>query len=104
MKRDVLIEEVKQVVHEIEPDAEIILYGSRSRQDSTNESDWDLLILLDGSVDDNRTDRIRHRLYEIEWKTGEVITSIIRNRGEWNSTLYKTTPFHQNVTRDGIIL
>ena len=104
MKRDVLIEEVKQVVHEIEPDAEIILYGSRSRQDSTNESDWDLLILLDGSVDDNRTDRIRHRLYEIEWKTGEVITSIIRNRGEWNSTLYKTTPFHQNVTREGIIL
>ncbi len=104
MKRDVLIQEVKKIIRESEPDAEIILYGSRSRQDPTYESDWDLLILLDGVVDDDRTDRIRHRLYEIEWETGEVISSIIRNRGEWNSALYKTTPFYQNVTREGIIL
>ena len=46
MDRDGLIEQVKKAVNEIEPDAEIILYGSRSRGDSTTESDWDLLILI----------------------------------------------------------
>jgi uncharacterized protein len=32
-----------------------------------SQSDWDFLILLNGVVDDERTDAIRHRLYEIDW-------------------------------------
>lgn len=47
MKREELLEQVKQAVHEIEPGAEIILYGSRARSDAQAESDWDFLILLD---------------------------------------------------------
>lgn len=104
MNRDVLIEKVKKVILEVEPDAEIILYGSHSRKDSTPESDWDFLILVNGSVDDERTDRIRHRLYEIEWNLGEVLSSIVRSRKEWDSFPYKTTPFYKNVTREGILL
>ena len=73
-----LLKKVKNSVQEIETDAEILLYGSRARGDSVDQSDWDFLILLDGKVNDKRTDRIRHRLYEIEWETGEVISSIIR--------------------------
>jgi len=72
MNREELLGKVKQAVHEIEPGAKIILYGSRSREDSTSGSDWDFLILVDGPVTDQRTDRIRHRLYEIEWEFGEV--------------------------------
>jgi len=52
MKRNELIEQIKHAVHEVEPDAEIILYGSRSRGDALAESDWDFLILVDGSIDD----------------------------------------------------
>jgi len=48
MKRDELIEQIRQAVHEVELGAEIILYGSRSRGDALSESDWDLLILVDG--------------------------------------------------------
>jgi predicted nucleotidyltransferase len=64
VKRDELLEYVKQTICEIEPDADIILYGSRDRGDARAESDWDFLMLLDGGVDDKRTDAIRHRLYE----------------------------------------
>jgi predicted nucleotidyltransferase len=104
MKRDELIEQVKHAIHEVEPEAEIILYGSRSRGEALPESDWDFLILVDGPVDDKRIDNTRHRLYEIEWESGEVISSIIRNRDEWNSGLYKTMPFHQRVQEDGMRL
>jgi predicted nucleotidyltransferase len=41
VKRDELLEQVKQTVHEIEPDADIILYGSRARGDAHAESEWD---------------------------------------------------------------
>jgi len=104
MKRNELIEQIKHAVHEVEPDAEIILYGSRSRGDAFAESDWDFLILVDGSIDDDRIDRVRHRLYEIEWESGEVISSIVRDREEWNSALYQAMPFYQRVQRDGMRL
>ena len=101
MKRDELIEQIRHTVHEAEPQAEIILYGSRSRGDALSESDWDLLILVDGPVDDDRLDCLRHRLYEIEWESGEVISSIVRNREEWDSDLYQAMPFHQRVQQEG---
>jgi predicted nucleotidyltransferase len=104
MKRDELITQIRQAVHEIEPESEIILYGSRSRGDALSDSDWDFLILVDGSTSDERTDRIRHRLYEIEWESGEVISSIVRNREEWDSDLYQTMPFHQRVRQEGMRL
>jgi len=104
MNREALLEQVRRAVREIEPDAEIVLYGSRARNDSDEQSDWDFLILLDGPVDDGRIDKIRHRLYEIEWQCDEVLCSIIRNREEWNSPLYENMPFHRDVEVDGIVL
>jgi uncharacterized protein len=102
MDRDVLLKTVKQTVREIEPGADIILYGSRSRGDAGQESDWDFLVLVDGPVTDERTDRIRHRLYEIEWESGEVVSSIVRNRDEWQSSMYKAVPFHNRVRQEGV--
>ena len=104
MNRAELLELVKRAIREVEPDAEIILYGSRSRKNSDAQSDWDFLILLDGPINDERIDRIRYRLYEIEWQSDEVLCSIIRDRKEWNSPVWKSMPFHQNVELDGIVL
>ncbi len=102
MKRAELLERVKQAVHEVEPEADIILYGSRARGDAHAESDWDFLILLNGVVDEARTDAIRHRLYDIEWDCGEVLCSVVRSRQEWNSSLHQGTPFAKILREQGI--
>ena len=99
-----LLQRVKAAVHEAEPEAEVILYGSRSRQEAGPESDWDFLVLVDGPVNDARADAIRHRLYEIEWESGEVLCAVVRSREEWHSPLYRAMPFHQNVEREGVLL
>jgi len=104
MNRKELLEKVRQNILEIEPDAKIVLYGSRSRGDWLPDSDWDFLILVDGALNDRRIDRIRHQLYETEWESGEVISSIVRNHSEWNSNLYQAMPFHQRVEQEGILL
>jgi uncharacterized protein len=101
MKMEELLKEVKEAVHEVEANADIILYGSRSRGDAVSDSDWDFLILVDGPVSDERTDRVRHQLYEIEWESGAVLSSIVRNREEWNSAMYRAMPFHQRVEHEG---
>ncbi|MGD1969333.1 MAG: nucleotidyltransferase domain-containing protein [Desulfobacterales bacterium] len=104
MKPKDLMQKVKEAVLEMETNAEILLYGSRARGDSIEQSDWDFLILLDGNVDDHRTDKIRHRLYELEWELGEVISSIIRNKDEWNSMPFKTMPIYHAIEKEGIRL
>ncbi|MCX5646237.1 MAG: nucleotidyltransferase domain-containing protein [Phycisphaerae bacterium] len=104
MDRDTLLRQVKETVLTIEPAAEIILYGSRARGDSHVESDWDFLVLVHGPVDDDRVDRIRHRLYEIEWESDQVLLSIVRSREQWSSQPLSGTPFHRNVELEGIAL
>jgi predicted nucleotidyltransferase len=102
VQRAELLERVKQVVREVEPQADIVLYGSRARGEAHAESDWDFLILLDGEVDDARTDAIRHRLYEIEWDCDEVLCSIVRSRQDWDSSLQQATPFAKILREQGI--
>lgn len=104
MKKELLLELIKKAIKEIEPDADIVFYGSRATGRANAESDWDFLILVDGPVDFRRTDKIRHRLYEIEWNTGEILCSIVRNREEWQRPINKVTPFFESVERDGIII
>jgi uncharacterized protein len=104
MDRDTLLTQVKEVVLGIEPTAEVILYGSRARGDSNADSDWDFLVLVDGRVDDGRVDAIRHSLYEIEWESDHVLSSIVRSRDQWNSRPLSDTPFHHNVELEGIAL
>ena len=102
MQREALLERVKQTIHEVGAETDIICYSSRARDDAHAESDWDFLILLDGVVDDARTDTIRHRLYDIEWDCGEVLCSMVRSRQEWNSPLCQATQFSQMVQAQGI--
>lgn len=101
MQKEIL-NKVKEAVLKLEPSAEVILYGSRSRDDYRDYSDWDFLILLDGKVDTKRTDTIRNALYEIELNTDQIISSIVRSRQEWNSPKYSVVPLRRNVEREGI--
>ena len=85
MESKALLQRIKELICAIKPTAQIFLYGSRDRNDARQDSDWDILILVDGVVNPSRRDRLRHQIYEIEWETGEVICSIIRSRQEWNT-------------------
>jgi len=99
-----IIDRVKKSVHAIDPEAEIILYGSRARGTASEESDWDFLILTAISLDHKTKKRISRVLYEIEWETCEIISPLIHEKGYWQSPLNKVTPFYKNVTSQGISL
>ncbi len=42
-----ILNEIKQAVLEVDSEAEVVLFGSRARGDFHDESDWDVLILVD---------------------------------------------------------
>jgi predicted nucleotidyltransferase len=86
------------------PATTVILYGSRARRDAKPDSDYDLLILLDGKVNWMLEDRIRQSLCPIEMETGAVVTVTCYSKEEWFSPTYQAMPFVRNVEQEGIPL
>jgi len=96
-----ILTQIKKIVTDQEPKAKIFLYGSRSRGTAKNNSDWDLIILLNrDKITPDVEQKITNPLYDLEFETGEVISPMIYSEKEWNAK-YKITPFYKNVMREG---
>ena len=93
---------VHDCIHAIIPNADIILYGSRARGDAQKDSDWNFLILIGQDIPEREKLKIRYALFEIEWETDEVISSIIHSKNEWSNPIMQATPFCRNIVEEGI--
>ncbi len=102
--RKELLKRMKSAVQALEPDAKVILYGSRARGTARADSDWDFLILLPNPVDRALELQIKNRLYDIELETDTVLSSIIRSKQEWLSRQYDVVPLRQEIEKDGMIV
>ena len=100
---DVLVRS-KAAIDGVEPSARVIVYGSRARGDAREESDYDLLVLVDGEATLDREERVRDQLYELELETGAVLTVVMETASRWRSKLYQAMPFVRNVEREGAVL
>jgi predicted nucleotidyltransferase len=97
-----LLERIGAAIREIEPDARIVLYGSRARGKAEPDSDWDLLVLVIGPVDRGRRAAIHERLFDLELETDTVLSPIVLGKEEWGTPLSRAMPFHANVEREGV--
>jgi len=99
-----LLNKVKEAVHSVVPEAEIILYGSHARGTAKEDSDWDFLILLPLNIESDKQEKIKDCLYDLELEKDTVISSLIRSKQEWTSTRYSIIPIYQQIENDGIRL
>ncbi len=95
---------VKAVVQQIDPQAEVILFGSRARGDAREDSDWDFLVLTSYSLDSKRKYTIVDAVFEqVELISGEVITLLIHESARWQGK-FSVTPLFQHIKEDGIFV
>lgn len=93
---------IKAEILKTDPTAQLVLYGSRARGDSTPDSDWDLLLLTEKprfSFEEEQS--VRTPLYLKELELSEVISLQILNVSDWRDK-FRITPFYENVLREGI--
>lgn len=81
----------------------IVLYGSYARGDASNQSDIDVIILVD--LSDKQIKLVENQIYDlafdIELETGKDIAPIIKNIHQyeyWQEDL----PFYRNIRDEGV--
>lgn len=94
---------IKLNINQIDPDAQVILYGSRARGTENKESDWDILIITNSPVTINKERQFRNHLYNLELEVEEPFSMFVFSQDEWE-TKQKSTPFYYSVKKTGIKL
>lgn len=91
---------IRSTVRAVEPDVEIILYGSRARGDALPESDWDTIVIL------NKPPMPHQERYEIAYElwvkgqdVGEEINTLVYTKDLWNDA--PPSLFKYNVREEG---
>ena len=81
----------------------IILYGSVARNDNTDDSDIDIVIIIKNEMDDATKERFIRWSAELDLRYDRVFSIIDiqeENMEKWGNVL----PFYQNIQKEGIIL
>ncbi len=100
----ILFERIKKTVQSVVPSADIILYGSYARGEQKEESDIDLLILVNNNcLSYEERKKISYPLFNLETEVGITISPLIYDKNTWENKHY-VTPFYKNVKADGILL
>jgi predicted nucleotidyltransferase len=102
MTDEQFLQKVKRSVHEIDPQAEIWLFGSRARGDAREDSDWDFLVLTQNDLSGGRRWQFSDQLFDIELETGRMISTIVWPQKE--RSRFSVTDLYENVMDEGIRL
>ena len=91
---------IATTIHEKDPNAEAILYGSRARGDFSPDSDWDILILVDEPEFNNEIDdKYRNELYNLSLEIEQAISINIYPKKYWKDIL-RFSPLYQNILKE----
>lgn len=102
MQRTAILNRIREKLEELPPQVSVILYGSEARGDARPDSDIDLLILVNqDTITELQRQELINPLFDIEYETGILINPVVLLKNQWEKY---TTPFRENVIKDGIIL
>ena len=99
-----VMQEIGRTARSVAPLAKrVLLFGSQARGDAREDSDWDVLVLLDKDrIRLEDIDNISYPLRELGWELGEDINPVMYTAKEWEENSF--TPFYHNVLNDAIRL
>ena len=101
LSRDKVLDMIRTTVRDKEPDAQIILYGSRARGDAREDSDIVVLLNKPQMPHEERY-AIAYDLWDKAQDYGEEINTLVYTKDQWNDA--PPSLFKYNVREEGIQL
>lgn len=101
MQKNELLAHIKRGILQRDPEAEVILFGSRAREDERSDSDWDILVLTKKEVTYELERDFRDPIFELELDTGEVISLMVYSKDDWQR-LQGVSPLFLQVKKEGV--
>lgn len=80
-----LFPEIKKAVHQLVPDAQVLLFGSRANGTATEESDWDVLVLTKQPVDWKFKKKLHDHVFPLSVEAGTVISLLVVQEENWKN-------------------
>ena len=96
-----IVTELKRLVQEVYPESIVYFYGSRANQTNREDSDYDVLVILN-----EITPVIRDTIYDLAWEVGfkysALISPVLAKKSEF--TRMSGSPFFNNIRQTGLLL
>ena len=98
-----IFKEIQTLKRQILPNEKVILFGSQARGNALEDSDWDVLVLLNKEkITYNDENAFAYPFAEIGWNYGTYISVKVYTEKEWLSRSF--TPFYHNIRKEGIVI
>ncbi|MBI5187360.1 MAG: nucleotidyltransferase domain-containing protein [Nitrospinae bacterium] len=98
----IAIEELKKrLIDKLGANTEVYLFGSVARGDFARSSDIDLLVLIDGEVNNSIEEEVFDLAYDVELQCNVVFGIVVYSRDFWNSRAASYMPLYKNIKREG---
>ncbi|MBQ4377415.1 MAG: nucleotidyltransferase domain-containing protein, partial [Bacteroidales bacterium] len=86
MTSDQVLTQIKNIADSTLPaGSSLWLYGSRARGDARDDSDWDLLLLLDKKTITLEDIDLSYPFRELGWRINEDISTHVYSKSQWAS-------------------
>ena len=95
-----VLRRIKEVTHSIEPEAELILFGSRARGEARHDSDYDVAILTDRPINFAYEQKFLHEFFHIDLDMETFIQPFLFPKSSWNAGA-SPIPLVDNIRNDG---
>ena len=100
MVSETMKNEIKANVLEINPEAEVWLYGSRARGTACEDSEWDVLVLTpDDKLSVREEGLFIDHICDLMVKTGQTIQLFAYGKADWHNR-HSITPFYHSVQQE----
>jgi len=104
MSESQILKTIKSVAWQLFPDCRVILFGSRARQDVKNDSDYDILLIIDKTLTPSEKIPLRTQLKKSLLKYQILSDILIQSEKEVRVKSKLTGHIVKTIMREGIAI